>query len=195
MSRTAALALAIAVAACVIGLAAHVAVATEPPQGHKALRKGDPRLKHDHTLHDAIAHVYDVKAEYMHQYLREVRGVENRVALVMLYTAWCGATCDAWVPVLREIALLTREAQVAHRLTILKHDTTRDEVIAQKMGVSEYPTLGLVEAAHHASWKFIKYTGPVNAESVVAFIEQNAPEHAREAHEKLRATFSRSKSV
>jgi hypothetical protein len=168
--------------------------ATAPPHGHKPLKSNDPRHKHDHTLHEPIKHVYDVKAEYMRHYMREVPGHDNRMTLVVLYTTWCGAPCDAWVSVLGEIALRTREAQIAHRLSIVKHDVTKDDVIAHKLKVDSFPAIGLVEAAHHSKWEFIKYDGAAKADAVIAWMEANSPEHFQEAHGKLKSV-SRSKSV
>lgn len=168
--------------------------ATAPPHGHKPLKANDPRLKHDHTLNAPIKHVYDVKAEYMRHYMREVPGHDNRMTLVVLYSSWCGDACNKWVDVLRDIAMRTREAQIAHRLSIVKHDVTTDDVIAHKLKVEAFPAIGLVEAAHHSKWEFLKYDGPADADAVIAWMEQNSPEHFQEAHAKLKSA-SRSKSV
>jgi thioredoxin-like negative regulator of GroEL len=169
--------------------------AVTPPHGVKPLKANDPRLKHDHTLKEAIPHVFDVKAEYLRHYMRPVKGYENRMTLLILYSSWCGEACDKWVPVLKEIALYTREAQIAHRLTIIKHDVTKDEVIAHKLKVEGLPAIGLVEAAHHTEWEFKRYNGPADADSVIAFMEQNSPDHFKEAHGKLREKYTQSKSV
>jgi hypothetical protein len=169
--------------------------AVTPPHGVKPFKASDPRLKHDHTLVEPIPHVFDVKAEYLRHYMRPVKGVENRMTLLILYSSWCGEACNKWVPILKEIALYTREAQIQHRLTIIKHDVTKDEVIAHKLKVEGFPAIGLVEAAHHTEWEFKQYTGAADADSVIAWMEQNSPEHFKEAHGKLKDTFSKSKSA
>lgn len=169
--------------------------ATAPPHGHKPLKANDPKLKHDHSLVKPIPHVFDVRAEYINHYLRPVPSKENRMVLIILYASWCGDACDKWVPVLKQIALMTREAQIAHRLTIIKHDVTQDDVIAHKLKVEGFPAIGLVESAHHRSWEFKQYRGEADAEKVVDWMESQSPDHFLESHSKLKASISRSKSV
>lgn len=178
-----------------LAVAALLISATEPPHGHKAFKANDPRLKHDHTLNEPIPHVFDVKADYLRHYMRPVKGEENRMTLLILYSSWCGDACNKWVPILKQLALFTREAQIAHRLTIVKHDVTKDEVIAHKLKVEGFPAIGLVEAAHHTEWDFKRYTGDADVDSVLAFLEQNSPDHFKESHGKLRDHVSRSKSA
>ena len=169
--------------------------ATAPPHGHKPLKSNDPKLKHDHSLAKPIPHVFDVRADYINHYLRPVPKKENRMVLVVLYSSWCGEPCDKWRPVLKQIALMTREAQIAHRLTIIKHDVTKDDVIAHKLKVEGFPAVGLVEAAYHREWEFKKYTGDADAEAVVDWMESQSPDHFLESHAKLKTSISRSKSV
>ena len=194
-ARTHAIVAAAVAAVLLNALCCSPAAAAEPPHGHRAFKQGDPRLVANHTLAEPIEHVYDVKAEFMRHYMRPVKGVPNRLTLLVMYTTWCHDVCDKWVPVLKQIALLTREAQIAHRLTIIKHDVTRDSVIAHKLKVEAFPAIGLVEAAAHQEWQFVPYTGAADVDAVLTFLELNSPEHAKEAHEKLRATHNSRKQA
>lgn len=185
------------IAALLLVLAASsIITATAPPHGHKPFRKDDPRLIPNHKLSEDMEHVFDVKAQFLRHYMRQVKDTPHKMTLLVVYSSGCGEACDVWVPVLKEVALLMREAEIQHRFQIIKHDITRDDVMMHKLKIEAVPAIGLVEAAHHFHWKFVKYNGKPDVDSVISFIEQNSPDHATESHQKLRLQYaSKSKSV
>lgn len=189
------LCVAAAIVVVALFLVSHAADATAPPHGHKVYKKDDPRLVHNHKLSEDIPHVFDVRAQFLRNYMREKKDTPNTVTLLVVYAAWCGEACDKWYPVIKELAILMREAEIAHTFQIIKHDVTRDDVMMHKLKLEGVPAIGLVEAAHHHHWKFIKYDGAPDVDALVSFIEQNSPAHAAEHHQKLRTVYSKSKSV
>ena len=168
-----------------IAITSLFATAAKPPAGSKSLSEqleGDKNRKN--VLHQPIQNVIDLRSDYFDRYIKpKHHRQKTRYWLVVFYSSWC-ATCDEFVPLLRQLAEKTHERLPDEhliqfkqkelprgQLSIGKHDTTFTEVIAQKYGVEGYPTVLLFDRDDQE--KITKYEGDRTFESLLDFVREH----------------------
>jgi thiol-disulfide isomerase/thioredoxin len=172
------------VAVCFAAVAL-LAAAAPPPAGSKPKSEVvEANNNRKNSLHLPIANVINLRSDFFDRYIKpKHHRQKTRYWLVLFYTSWC-ATCDDFVPALKQLSekvqeklpdehLITFKQKELPRgqLSIGKHDTTSTEVIAQKYGVEGYPTVLLFDRDDHS--KITKYEGYRSYDSLLDFVREH----------------------
>jgi thiol-disulfide isomerase/thioredoxin len=172
------------VVACIAAVAL-LSTAAPPPAGSKPRAEvAEGHQNRKNKLHLPIPNIVDLRSDYFDRYIKpKHHRQKTRYWLVLFYTSWC-ATCDEFVPVLRQLGEKVHEKLADEhliqfkqkelprgQLSIGKHDTTSTEVIAQKYGVEGYPTVLLFDRDDQE--KITKFEGERSFESLLDFIREH----------------------
>ncbi|NXO02838.1 PDIA2 isomerase, partial [Rhinopomastus cyanomelas] len=133
----------------------------------EVVAKEEEEEKQDEVPSDELKEEDSVLILHEHNFARALS--QHQLLLVEFYAPWCGH-CQRLAPAYAEAAATLRNESSPARLA--KVDATAQTALANEFGITSYPTLKLFRDGNRT--QPLAYTGPMDAEGIVRWMQRRA---------------------